>query len=460
MSKSRIIQLECNELCPSLMERFIAAGKLPNFKRMRDESQLFITDAEEQQEALEPWIQWITVHTGLRYEEHGVFNLGDAHKLQARSVWDFLSEKNYKVWICGSMNLKYEQPINGLVLPDAWSSERTPCTPELEPLCNFVRRSVQEHTNEKVPMSKADYFRVLSFLLSHGLSLSTTTAILGQLFSEARGRDGWKRAVLLDKLLWDVFAYIYRREQPDFATLFSNSCAHFQHKYWRNMEPELFSVKPSAAEQEQYRDAILFAYQQTDQLMGKALQLADENTTLVFATALSQQPYLGAEDDGGKVFYRPHDFSAFAATLGLTGVTQISPVMSEEFHVYFDNESAAEQGLQTLLDLRLDDNRPVMKARREGNDVFAGCQIFAKLGSDAVLQLPDGTQRALAELFYQADSVKSGMHHPDGMFWVRNPSRTHKPAADKLALREIAPAILAHYDITVPGLPSTARIDF
>jgi hypothetical protein len=42
-----MILLEFNELSPALMETFIDQGYLPNFKRLRDSSQVFITDAEE-----------------------------------------------------------------------------------------------------------------------------------------------------------------------------------------------------------------------------------------------------------------------------------------------------------------------------------------------------------------------------------------------------------------------------
>lgn len=433
------------------MERFIAAGKLPNFKALRDQSHTYITDAEERNETLEPWIQWVTVHTGLSYEQHGVFNLGDAHKMQVPSVWDMLSAEDLRVWICGSMNMKYEQPINGRVLPDAWSNQNTPSSPELDTLCRFVRRSVQEHSNEHAPMAKSDYLKVLGFLLTHGLSWTTISDILGQLANELRGKDGWKRAVILDKLLWDVFAYYHKKDKPHFATFFSNAVAHFQHKYWRNMEPELFAMKPSSEEQASYQNAILFAYQETDKLVGRALKLADSDTSIVFASALSQQPYLAAEGEGGKHFYRPKDFSGFVAAAGLQGVREVAPVMSEEFHVYFDNEEAAEAGMQELLALSVD-GKSLMKARREGADVFAGCQIFADIPRYSILNIK-GEAYEFFDLFYQADSIKSGMHHPDGLLWVSNPARQHSVSEEKLPLRAIAPAILNHFGVQLaPGM--------
>ena len=47
------------------MNKFIAEGELPNFARLHRESEVHITEADEDHPYLEPWIQWITVHSGL-----------------------------------------------------------------------------------------------------------------------------------------------------------------------------------------------------------------------------------------------------------------------------------------------------------------------------------------------------------------------------------------------------------
>jgi hypothetical protein len=79
--RAPVVLLEFNELTPALMDRFIADGKLPNFARLRASSDTFISDAEEQEPYLEPWIQWVTVHTGVPFSEHGIFRLSVAPTL-------------------------------------------------------------------------------------------------------------------------------------------------------------------------------------------------------------------------------------------------------------------------------------------------------------------------------------------------------------------------------------------
>src|ERR1700730_4845564 len=205
MKSNRLILLEFNELCPDLMDTFIHQGNLPNFQRLRSESDVYISDAEERAPELEPWIQWVTVHSGLPFSEHRVFHLGEGPSLRTKCVWDILSDAGYKVAICGSMNVRYDLPINGYVLPDPWTTGIQPYPDSLLPYAKFVQTNVQEHTNERVPLSRSDYLKFLAFMQTHGLSLSTVMFIVRQLMSENGGKNRWKRAYILDRLQFDLF---------------------------------------------------------------------------------------------------------------------------------------------------------------------------------------------------------------------------------------------------------------
>jgi len=86
-----VVLLEFNELSPKLINGFMAQGELPNFRRMRDQSRVMVSDAQEAPPNLEPWVQWVTVHSGLSYDQHGIFHLGDGHRLDRKCFWDILS---------------------------------------------------------------------------------------------------------------------------------------------------------------------------------------------------------------------------------------------------------------------------------------------------------------------------------------------------------------------------------
>jgi Type I phosphodiesterase / nucleotide pyrophosphatase len=447
-----VILLEFNELSPTLIARFMGAGELPSFQRMYRESQVYVTDAGEAAPNLEPWIQWVTVHSGLSFGEHGVFNLGDGHKLNQKRVWDIISDHGLKVWICGSMNLAYELPLNGCVLPDAWTTGCKPYPEELAPFYDFVASQVQEHTNERAAPKRSDLLRFLRFMFSRGLSPRTVIAIAKQLFKErSTGKGRWKRATILDRLQWDVFRWYYRKIKPNFSTFFINSTAHFQHMHWRNMDPTPFQAKPSDAEQAEYERAILFGYKQMDKIVGDALALSDENTTLILASALSQQPCVLYEESGGKVNYRTRDLKAVLEFAGITEPLRVAPVMSEQFNVHFNSEADAVRATERLLSLRID-GRPAMLARRNGDTVFTGCRIHDRLADDVALVDSSSNQSVpFFQLFYRVEGVKSGMHHPDGILWLRNPGAGPRVQAAKVPLLDVAPTLLALLGIPKPA---------
>jgi len=447
---SSVILLEFNELTPTLVHRFMSAGKLPNFKRFYEEAGAYVTDAEEIQDNLEPWIQWVTVHTGLSFAEHGVFTLGDGHKLKSKSLWDLVSDAGRPVWVCGSMNARYDLPLNGSLLPDPWNTTTAPHPNALLPYCRFVQRNVQEHTNDRVPLSAGDYLSFLRFMMTHGMSAATTRATVEQLLRERRGKSRWKRAVILDKLQWDVFRHTYQKLRPAFATFFLNSTAHLQHMYWRNMEPGAFRVQPTAAEQTEFSDAILFGYQQMDDLLGRCLDLVDDHTTIVLCTALSQQPCLKYEDTGGKRFHRPRRFEEFLAFAGVTPPYTVVPVMSEQFHVIFDDAARAVEAAQSLQALRVNGG-PALDVKLDGTAIFGGCNIFTEVPREAVLTSGTGRSAPFFDVLYQAEGVKSGMHSGDGFLWIRTPARTHHVTPGKVPLRAIAPTILTMLGLTPPA---------
>jgi hypothetical protein len=451
-----LILLELNELCPRLMKKFMEAGELPSFSRFHAEAEVATTMADEVAPHLDPWIQWITVHSGVPYRQHRIHLLDQGHKLEAPNLWDLVSARGEKVWVCGSMNLSYAPGIRGWVIPDPWATHVPPTPAELLPYFRFIQANVTEYTSGKVPLSLVDQARFVAFMATHGLSARSAAAVVAQLARERLDpRSYFKRAALLDRLQMDLFKWVYRRERPRFSTFFSNSTAHYQHVYWRNMEPEHFKLKPSPEEQAVYRDAILFGYKQMDRLLGEFMAL-DPDATLVFCTAFSQQPFVHDDEAGGKTPYRPFDFDQFLAHLDIQAPAQVSPVMSDQFHLEFASEGEAEDAAAKLAAVRYE-GRSALYVNREGKRILTGCEVHGRVPDGALLTQGASVIR-FYDLFYRIDLLKSGMHHPEGMLWVRTPERQHTSLPEPIPLVEVAPKLSRllgiEPPITMRGAPS------
>lgn len=439
-----VIMLEFNELTPALMDRFIAEGHLPGFARLKAESLVATSDAEEAPPALEPWIQWVTVHTGLGFSEHGVYDLGDGEDFRAKRVWDIVADAGETAWVCSSMNAAVQSthPENVHLIPDPWAVDLRPSPEgEYDAFFDLVRTYVQEYTRDRPPLSKADYARFGAFMARHGLSARTIRDAVTQLASEKlSGTPTWRRALILDRLLWDVFRHEWTRMRPLLSTFFLNSTAHFQHYYWRAMEPEKFAL--AGEEDAQARDAILMGYKGMDRIVQECLAMAGDEATIVLATALGQQPMATYDETGGKRIYKPRDPTVLLRYAGYPGTFRYAPVMAEQFHLFFDSEADAADALEKLEALTLD-GRPAIAARRDGDTVFAGCAVITRPAADAQVTTPFATKPANFDvLFYPVEGLKSGMHHPDGILWIRTPTPRPGRIERRVSIREIAPTLI------------------
>ena len=64
MSKNSLIFLQFNEVCFEFIEKYIAKGKLNNFNRLINLHGVSRTSSENEYKNLEPWIQWVSIHSG------------------------------------------------------------------------------------------------------------------------------------------------------------------------------------------------------------------------------------------------------------------------------------------------------------------------------------------------------------------------------------------------------------
>jgi hypothetical protein len=452
-----LISIEFNELCPNLMSRFMKAGELPHFQRFHDQAMVFETDAEEKGQLLNPWVQWISVHTGLSASEHQVTTLSEGHRVAAPAIWDVVSNAGMPVWVCGSMNARYDQPLNGHLLPDPWSTGcRAYPAGEFDRYLDYVRLAVQEHTGGG---GRGGIKPFLRYMLGHGLSASTVLSVAGHLASERFANRRWRRARMLDLFQWDLFRHYYRQIKPRLATFFLNSTAHFQHCYWRYMEPEKFQCKPSEAEQKDYGRAILFGYKCMDQLIGRFMRLADKDTTLIFSTALSQQPYLDHEETSGRHYYHLRDQSKLTSPLGLEGGFTYEPVMAEQFYLRFGSESETDRAEAKLHGYHVkhpavfkDERTRMFHMTRKDRALMVQCRCTAEVPSDACITASDDPELSIPfhDVFYHMPATKSGRHHQAGMLWIRRPDRRRQVHAEPVSIRSIAPTVMRLFGLPVP----------
>jgi hypothetical protein len=441
MNSPRIILLEFNELSPVLLREFMDAGQLPNFRRFYEASTIYTTDAHAEGENLEPWVQWPTVHSGLDYAEHGVVKLGEGRRIATPGIAALAAAANINVGVFGSMNQNYEE-LRGFVLPDPWDPVGKAYPEFLQPFFNVVAGQVQESSQDGTS-SPTDFAKLGWFLLRHGLTPTTVRMAVKQLAAERRDAGiKWRRGMLLDSIQYDVFRWLCRRMDIGFATFFSNSTAHLMHYFWRDMQPDVFDVKPPADNHPSLRAAVLDGYRAMDALLAR-FERDFPGTRLVFCTALSQQPWT----DTVKCTFRPIDFGAFLRFAGIDeGKVEVKPVMAEQFRIVSDSSAVLDDAERELRAMQVS-GEPLIALRREDEGLFVGCAVTDPKYLSATVA-HNGATRPFAELFHMVSTMRSGKHHPDGCLWIR--TGEHRVVDEKVPLERVAPTVLTQLGVAVP----------
>lgn len=448
-----ILVMELNELCQPIIDRMMKQGRLPNFKRLYDESDVFTTWTEDP--SLEPWVQWPSFHTGQPQEVHGATQLDEGHKITTRRIWDHLAEDGIESLVFGSMNGATSRSDLVFLVPDPWSAGVEPSDPKYKDFHAFISFYVAEHTNPNAKPSRAQTLKFVSFMLSHGLSIQTVTKAIKQIASEKLGNNDtkWRRALILDLMLWDVFKQTWKLRRPGFATFFANSSAFLQHRYWRHMSPEEYKVVPSDEEMKAYGSAIEDSYVHMDFLLGQARNLIGPSGRIVLATALSQEANTRYESIGGKFVYRAFDFNKVFEFAGGPMPRSIEPVMTHQAWATFDTEVEASEATKKLKALS-NNGQPILDAAQTDNRVFFYCSFISKVESGLPIRNADNETANFDDLFMLVGQVNNSQHSRNGSFWAPAISGQGQRHDEKLPLEDAYPLLL---DL-VEGAPASTRL--
>ena len=149
----KVIQLELNEISKDIIDKMIGQGRLKNFNYLNTNFKYFTTSSDLKYENIEPWIQWVSAHTGKTFQEHQIFHLGDVDNLHHPQVWDVLADNGVKSAIISSMNSKKSAVFDGFFFPDPWAKDGKAYPNDLQSLWNLVSSKVQVHATDKLKLS-------------------------------------------------------------------------------------------------------------------------------------------------------------------------------------------------------------------------------------------------------------------------------------------------------------------
>jgi hypothetical protein len=463
----KLLLLELNEISWSVIDRLISqrgADFLPHFTHLRREGTCGTPMALEQPPLLDPWVTWVTVHTGVPHDVHGARVLEqDADTISAKRSWEYAAAAGLTVGVFGSIGAFPPPPLRGFVVPGPFAPADNTHPPELAAVQRLNRTHTQAHAGGRPSDSLGSMARTGARLVHLGLRPTTCLTVLTQLLRERFDRgSSWRRVVLQPLLNFDFFAQQYRRARPDFATWHSNHAAHFMHHYWRAWDDDGFSTKGPPEERSRFGEAVPLGYKICDRLIGRFLRLIDPDTLLVVCSSMGQQPYRNAAYKDGKVIVRFKDIHRFLRLIDAAGIAEVVQTMVPQF-----NLRVPDREQRVLLGQRLRDAR-----RTIGTSIFAAFAVeetgeiltvtplaMAERREDVSYEIPGMTHALCFEDAFDMSTptVKQGMHHPEGLFLVYGRGIARGKLLPACSNLDLAPTFLSLLGLPQPQ-PMRGRI--
>jgi predicted AlkP superfamily phosphohydrolase/phosphomutase len=457
----KVLLLEFNEITWSVADRFMRDGLMPNLARLRSEGTAAAPEALERPPFLDPWISWVTLHTGVDRSVHGALVLEqDVSTIRAKRTWDYALEAGKSVGIFGSISAYPPRPVPGFMVPGPFAPGPETYPKFLEPVQALNRKYTQVHHKN----AQADTIFTMAKqgvdLLRLGLRPETCAKIALQLASErVQKHMHWKRVTLQPLVNYDFFSALYERYRPDFATWHSNHAAHFQHHYWRAWDSTGFAIPATEEEREKFGGAMPHGYKVVDDLLGKFVELIDDDTVLVVASALGQKPFTNDLYPEGKVCVKFKEVRQVLDIVGAKGVTDVVPVMDPQWNVKIPDDqerarvrdallAARREGGPTPDAITVDEVGEILTITPRGLAKMDGAMRYT-------FPTPDGGTRTFAfdELFRgYGDTPKEGMHDPTGMLLLHGPGIERGLFIDHTTDLDVAPTVLSLMGIPVPEI--------
>ena len=318
----KIIFLELNEFNDALLRKASAAMNLKNIQRMLLLNHSTIsTDDTYESDFLEPWVQWVSVHTGKPSSEHQIKHLGDIPHLGTKQIWEDLADKGISSGIWGAMNAS-RNGADGckFFLPDPWTASEIAYPGELNDLLDplrYISKNYLKKSNKELFQKLRSLLRVITVnkLGKHVLRelpgiLKNTLKFKGKSFIYIGFIE------YISTLLFLKYRENYKTE---FSSIFINTLAHVQHHYWKD---------------DNYSGPIAYGLTYVDKILGELFSRLNPNDIILIANGLSQK---NTNDETPWILYRQLDQATFLNAVGIRH-SKVESLMTHDAHIYFENE--------------------------------------------------------------------------------------------------------------------------
>jgi hypothetical protein len=392
-----LLIVELNEFNPDLLARMSERLGLKNIQiALGFRHSTSTTDDRIEHQGLDPWVQWVGIHSGKPTCEHGIRRLGLTGIQTSPQIWNAVADRGYSWGVWGVMNA----PLGHrggcrFFMPDPWSFEEVPYPDFLNDLLalpRYAARNYLEMDRKQVFVAALRLARFFAPPKHWGLLLRFSECAARSMY--ATGPSVHALASLLDYLSVLYFIRLRREHRPNLSMIFLNHIAHLQHQFWRAGEELHAEMK--------------LGLELCDSILGMLLADRQACEGFILMNGLKQKNVEGQ----GFFVYRQLDPQAAVESIGVTG-GRVEQNMTHDATILFTTTAQADCAVKLLNECRLSDgSKAFFVERQASNRVFYQLAFEHKVMPDVMLICGNFSQR-----FHDAFQLvceRTGAHVPEG----------------------------------------------
>lgn len=398
--KKKLLILELNEFSVDFLKKYKQFKYINHFLSFK--AVKYFTQDKTQGEDLDPWVQWVSVHTGVNSNVHKVYRLGDIPNNKYKQLWELKELNKYKIGLWGLMNASKGRSTNcKFFIPDPWTFSENAYPNELSSYLDVARYTSTNYLNISILKVIKLVLKLGKLIIIKNLTLqfflSFIKFVLPQLI-----KYGYKPYIFISLFEFIgslLFIKYTTKNNIDLSILFLNQLAHVQHHYWSENNSHIH----------------LFTLKFIDKILENIYLLKNDYEIIIHNGGLSQK---NTNDEKPWVCYRPFDQKTFLNNIGIK-LKSVEPLMTHDAHIFFYNKKDLIDAEKILNNCKINEKKLFKTISDSSNlKIFYTFDFFDEVTKDDPF-IANNKKINFLDTFKKI-VVRTGRHTNQGQIYLEN----------------------------------------
>ena len=343
---------------------------------------------------LDPWVQWVSTHTGVNSDTHKTYRIGQKLNIKIKQIWDILAQKKISstVWGAFNSNIRSKKKID-LFFPDPWSFTQKTYPSSFNQYLKLPRYYALSYpSSKKFKLIKYALLFFKKLVFSNNFWYLFKNSFIITYFFIKSNFKSFNLYFFLDLASLLIVKKNLIHKRSDFVIVAINCFAHYQHNFWDSKKYEY----------------IYFWY--LNEMIKITNTIAIPYNSIIISNGFSQKKIK-------EVFHlRPKKLDNFLTTLDINFISAKSN-MTSGFTIFFKNNKNKMEAINKLRNIIIFDY-PLFEVEnyKNKNSIFCKFHITLKKKINSFNNINKSNYRSY---FYEPVKKINGSNFLDKLFFDR-----------------------------------------